>query len=62
MPCTTCRGFLDAGQLRQLLTQACEDALSADEAAAMLAAAADAQGRINYQQYALQLATDGREL
>jgi Ca2+-binding EF-hand superfamily protein len=53
------RGWLDAEQLRGLLT-ACEDALTADEANAMIAAAADDQGRLNYGEYALRLAADGR--
>lgn len=55
------RGWLDAEQLRGLLT-VCEDALSADEANAMIDAAADNQGWLNYQEYALRLATDGREV
>jgi hypothetical protein len=60
--CCSCRrGWLDAEQLRCLLT-ACEDALTEDEANAMIDAAADNQGRLNYQEYALRLATDGREI
>lgn len=55
------RGWLDAEQLRVLLT-ACEDALTADEANAMIDAAADNQGRLNYQEFALRLATDGRDI
>lgn len=44
------------------LLNACEDALTVDEANAMIDAAADNQGRLNYQEYALRLATDGREI
>lgn len=55
------RGWLDAEQLRMLLT-GCQDGLTADEANAMIDAAADNQGRLNYQEYALRLATDGREV
>jgi len=61
MHCVPCRGWLDAEQLRGLLTM-CEDALSADEANAMIDAAADNQGRLLYQEYALRLATNGREV
>lgn len=56
-----CRGWLDAEQLKGLLT-ACEDALTPAEADAMLDAAADNQGRLVYQEYALRLATDGRDI
>jgi hypothetical protein len=36
--------------------------LTADEANAMLDAAADNQGRINIQDFAMRLATDGRDV
>jgi hypothetical protein len=45
-----------------MLLTGCQDGLTADEANAMIDAAADNQGRLNYQEYALRLATDGREI
>ena len=53
------RGYINAEQLRVLLTS-CDDALSQDEMNSMISTAADDQGRVMYQEYALKLATDGR--
>eukprot|EP00775_Hariotina_reticulata_P013615 gene13615-13741_t len=55
------KGYVDAEQLRTLLTS-CDDGLSADEANSMLSVAADDQGRVMYQDYAMRLATDGRPI
>lgn len=57
-------GFIDAQRLRSLLTSdSCPDALSDSEAAVMAAFAADKKsGAIDYEAYALKLATDGRDL
>lgn len=54
------RGWLDAAQLAALLTSCGDDALSAREAAALLAAAADERGRVCCQELALMFAADGR--
>eukprot|EP00878_Enallax_costatus_P037792 GHUV01042793.1.p1 GENE.GHUV01042793.1~~GHUV01042793.1.p1 ORF type:complete len:166 (-),score=47.40 GHUV01042793.1:117-614(-) len=53
------KGWLDAEQLKAVLTT-CEDALSMEEMNSMISTAADDQGRILFQEYALKLTNDGR--
>lgn len=55
------KGYIDAEQLRAVLTT-CDDALSAEECNSMISTAADDQGRILYQEYALKLAADGKTI
>jgi Ca2+-binding EF-hand superfamily protein len=55
------KGYVDAEQLRTLLTS-CDDGLTADEANSMLSVAADDQGQVMYQEYAMKLATDARPI
>ena len=61
MPMAAPQANPEEEQLKRLLT-ACDDALTPDEAGAMLDAAADSQGRISIQAFAMRLATDGREV
>eukprot|EP00877_Chromochloris_zofingiensis_P007978 jgi/Chrzof1/3433/Cz12g25080.t1 len=53
------KGFVDYEQFKTLLTSGA-DALSMEEANLMVSFAADDMGRIYYEDYAYQLATDGR--
>lgn len=55
------KGYIDAEQLKAVLTTL-EDGLTVEEVNNMISAAADDHGRVLYQEYALRLATDGREI
>lgn len=55
------RGYINAEQLKAVLTT-CDDALSTEEMNSMISTAADDQGRVLYQEYALKLAVDGKAI